>query len=275
VTRAGLAAWRLTSLLLATLPIHASAATPGGFRVGPGLPTTMVGLREALVLQGDAADVSQTTVSVHGVANPHWMFSVALPVVVSWDGDWRDVGTGQLELGARHWFASSRNPMAIGMEFGFPVAGGDVLAWGELPRQTVPAAYTLIVYEVSANPRAPFTLRLGVGWLSSPWYGGPYSLIPVPIGEVAAVQVVPVAGPFAVVVEGELVADLVAASGRALVRLDAGPLSIDAGVQLSANVGVSGDEPPQPLVQLRWFPGRTPRQDPAEGGSADGATTPR
>ncbi|MFZ5479475.1 MAG: hypothetical protein ACOZNI_22105 [Myxococcota bacterium] len=208
----------------------ALAASPGGFRLGPGVPTHMAGVRAVAAVDPDEREIYMAVPRAQFVVG-RGRFDVELPVVVLNDGReaFTAVDLGQLRLGAKWGWRVREAYHAAGIELGVPVAPRSLraYAWGSIARETVPAFDVMLAWEGAFFPDHPLVVRLAAGWEGGDVYG------PQPRFEAALAQVVPVAGRFSLVGEAEALVDDTPVSARVLGRLDpSSRLSFDLGVQL-------------------------------------------
>lgn len=219
------------------------AATPGGFRVGTGLPVQSVGLRSGVLLGPDDLQTWQATTRVQ-LGRDGITGAVELPIVGTGPRGALALGVGQLHLEGRwHFGRHAQRAYAFGLAVGLPVAPGQHRAWAwvTVARETVPALEALGFAEVALLPDTPLTLRAAFGVYSGAWF--------FPAAEVAAAWVVPVVGPLAAVIEAEAIADPFPLSARGLLRLDTSFISLDAGVQETLLLAPE----PQWIAQARSF----------------------
>ncbi|MFZ5477796.1 MAG: hypothetical protein ACOZNI_13555 [Myxococcota bacterium] len=221
----------------------AMAASPGGFRVGAGVPTHVAGARVVVAPELAGPVIAQATVGGQ-VALGKFRVAADLPVAAVWSEAFDDVGIGNARLagafvwGRTHW-------QGLGAELLFPAGPPDarVDAWGSLGRETLPTVAFCVTYEAAFFPEAPFHLRVAAGWQVQRyrlWY--PY------YADLALAHVRPIVGPLSAVGEVELAADPVPLSARLLARLDAGGVSVDVGAQQTTRARV-----PHAIAQVRGF----------------------
>ncbi|TNE85667.1 MAG: hypothetical protein EP330_24765 [Deltaproteobacteria bacterium] len=241
--------------MIAFLFAAALAASPGGIRVAPGVPTTMAGVRHVMVeFPEDDLHIHQSTLRLQTHPYP-WGIDIELPVVVGWGGGWRDVGLGQWRFGARWWMGGKRAPVSVGIELAVPQPRNlRVHVWGSLARDTIPGVEMLVVGEGAAFPGRPLTWRIAAGFRQGPEWGAVF--FPMPQFEVALAYVHPIAGPLSLGLEAEALIDPSAFTARPFVRADLGAWSIDALAQLPIDAWADGERTWQIGMQLRYFPPR-------------------
>jgi hypothetical protein len=235
----------------------ALAASPGGFRLEPGVPVHMVQVRQVVAVTPAHSAVAQTVLRGQ-IALGRVGLDVQVPYVHAWSpSGWSDDGLGQLRLGVRRWSVDRRRPLAFGVEIALPAAprAFRVSAWGSAARETIPAAEGLVFIETAGAPDAPFVFRAAVGWFAGPFYDHGYVGFS-PLLDVGAVKVVPVVGPLSVVGEAELLTDQTWLSARGLLRVDADErFSFDVGAQVPVSAFADPEEVvgPQMIAQARAF----------------------
>ncbi|MCO4748061.1 MAG: hypothetical protein KC912_24925 [Proteobacteria bacterium] len=231
----------------------ALAATPGGVRVGPGVPTHMVAARQVVVVQPRSGmTIAQTTLRAQLGTNPVG-FDAELPIIAAWDGLWHDEGLGQWRLGARLWMGAQHAPVSLGIELAGPFPRAlQTQVWGSLARDTLPGWEMMLVAEGSMLPDTPVTLRGGLGWRQGPSFGA--DLTPIPLAEFAAVGVFPLTDFFAVAFEAEVLVDLTPVTLRPFMRFDLPRgVSLDAGLQIAPIGLIEGPASFQAVAQVRKF----------------------
>ena len=154
----------------------ALAASPGGIRVGPGVPTHMVSVREVLVTHpGNDFTISQTTLRAQYGNSPYGL-DLELPIVVAWGGGWKDQGLGQVRLGGRVWLGAKHAPVSLGVELAAPLPYSlRTQVWGSLARDTIAGWEMLLVAEGSVWPTPDIACR-NLGAECSAWMARPVEL---------------------------------------------------------------------------------------------------
>lgn len=240
--------------MIALLVASALAASPGGVRLGPGVPASFVSARHVFV--EDARNdfhIHQTT--LRGQWNPHpWGLDLAVPVVVGWGGGWRDLGLGQIRLGARRWMGGRAAPVSIGIELGLPVPyAAGVQVWASVASETLIGMEMLVVGEGALFPQRPLTWRVASGFRQGPYMGVLYGVLPLLDASVAHVE--PITGPLSAGLEAEvLLGDYTPATLRPFLRVDLGGWSIDLLAQVPIVQAAEGRLTPQGGLQVRYFP---------------------
>jgi hypothetical protein len=238
------------ALFLAT----ALGASPGGVRLGPGIPTTAVSLRHILV--DDRANdlhIHQSTLRL--VTGPYpWGLDLSLPVVVGWGGGWREFGLGQIRLGARRWMGARHAPVSLGVEWGLPMPDPlSVQVWSSIASETLPGVEMMVVAEGALWPSAPLSWRVGAGFRQGPHFGALFA--PLPLLDASAAFVQPVMEPLSLGLEAELVlGDFTPGTLRPFLRLDVGGWSFDAILQVPVHLVAERRLTPQGGLQVRYFP---------------------
>jgi hypothetical protein len=231
----------------------ALAATPGGLRVGPGVPTHMVAARQVVVVQpSNGLTIAQTTLRAQLGTDPIG-FDAELPIIAGWDGLWHDEGLGQLRLGARLWMGAQHAPVSLGVELAGPFPRAlQTQIWGSLARDTLSGWEMMVVVEGSLLPDSPVTLRGGVGWRQGPYFGAAFT--PLPLAEFAIVAVRPVTKLFSVAIEAEVLVDLTPVTVRPFVRFDLPRgVTLDGGLQIAPVGLIEGPAALQAVAQVRKF----------------------
>jgi len=243
---------RLPFVRTPAAPSQREGVTPGGFRVGTGLPISMASVRESYVLQGDRW-ISQSTLRGRASIEDIASLDVQIPAVVSSELDGTRVGIGQLRLGFFGHGEFGHSPItsvSAGFEIAAPLTGSDnwTTMWGSIGRETVPAGEWSLVTEVHTRVGPPTTWRLGFGVWGSP-YLPPLEFLHVVhfVAEAAFASVLAAAGPFSLVLEGEAIVDWTPASVRPIIRFDLENVSVD----LGAEQPLAPVSPPHIIAQIR------------------------
>jgi hypothetical protein len=244
-------------MIVALLATSALAASPGGFRLGPGVAASSLSVREVVIADPPSPYLLATAVRAQ-IAAGAWVLSADLPVVATWEPGWRDVGAGQLRLGVRRVTGREDNPITALAELAIPSVPRPwrTSSWGSHARETLPGVEAMIGVEAAGNPDAPWVVHAAVGVRRGPYLDEVDGLSW--LGELGAAGVRPIVGPLSLVVEGELLTDLTPMAARALARVDAGApvhrLSVDAGVQVPVLAWFDGQRAVQPIAQVRgWW----------------------
>lgn len=210
----------------------ALAVTPGGFRVEGAVPVNALAVRPVIVITPNEPSVFQTTLAGRA-STGRALFDASLPLLVTGGEGLNDVGVGQLRLGASALFGREHRPAALGLEVAIPIAPSwaRVSAWGSNARETVPTAEALVVYQVSFNPEAPWSVRFAAGFMMGDlWTMALPGMLPS--AELGVAHVVPLNDTVAVVLEGEVMVDLAPVSARVLARHSRDLSAFDVGLQL-------------------------------------------
>jgi hypothetical protein len=240
--------------VIVLLVAAAQAASPGGFRVDPGVPVDMVQLRQVVGVFPGRFTLAQTAVRGQIVLGRLGL-DAQVPYVHVQSGGWTDDGMGQLRLGARRWAGTRDRPVSYGVEVAFPCVPPAlrVSAWGSAARETLPGLEAVMFLELATSPGRPITFRAALGWYGGPTYE---SGSVVPALDLALAHVQPVRGRLSAVGELELTSDVSWLSARGLARIDASEAwGFDLGLQLPVFAYLDREEQgwPQLIGQARAF----------------------